>query len=88
MPSEQPHAVGLDSFIKPQGRLVGYSSAVPFQCLSCDLNEIIEGILFRFMGDPDLGGVAKAMNTDLQFKLISKGRSNDLKAPGKNITWI
>lgn len=82
MPTEQPHEVGLDSCIKPHGRLVGYSSALLIQYLSCNLNEDIEGMLFRFIGDADLGGVANAMNTDLQFKLISKGRSNDLKAPG------
>lgn len=82
VPIEQPHTVGLDSCIKSHGSLVGYSSAFPIQCLPCDLSEDSEGMLFRFIGDPDLVGVVNAMNADLQFKLISKGRSSDLKAPG------
>lgn len=81
LPTEQPHGAGLDSCIKAPGRLASCSSALCTQCLFCDLNEAIGCVLFRLRGDSDLGGVANTMNADLKFKLISKGRNNDLKAP-------
>lgn len=71
MPTEQSHEVGLDSCIKPPGRLASSSSALPIQCPHCDRNEDTQVMLFRFFNDSDLRGLPSNMNgrSKIQFDL-------------------